>query len=151
MGINYKVPIDQAKLAQLKAAFEHISWRKQNWLLVRFPGCDTDAETCELVEGVTKDQVQKWKKDDISFKAAYDLLKGGLIDWEKHIARSLEAGNALLGAMENRKLIEKSWEELESARAVSAKSAAINQALDRMVGKKENIEIAVVRMEDLLE
>ena len=146
----YKAPLDRDLVRQLKIAFAEVSTAKQKWLVTRFPGCETDKEANELC-GVTDGVIRGWKERDITFKAAYNLLKSGLIDWEKHLAYNIISGNALLGALENRKLIEIPWEECSSARIATAKSTAINQALDCTIGKKESYETTVTKMEDLLE
>lgn len=143
-----KVPLDEHKVAQLSTAFSELSTKKQTWLLQRFPHCDTDAEASKLLNIDVKAPVD-WKRDDAQFALCYNLLKSGLIDWERHLAQSLESGNALLAAMENRKLLLKSWDTL-NAREASAKSATINQTLARVLGQKEGIDINVINVADVL-
>lgn len=129
-----EVPLDKNKVAKLTAAFAELSSRKQSWLLQRFPHSEKDTEATERLHDpeVNERTVQEWKKTDESFKLCYDLLKGGLIDWEKHLAVTLEAGNALMAAMENRRILARPWESL-NAREASAKSTAINQTLSRVL------------------
>lgn len=143
-----KVPLDEHKVAQLSAAFSELSTKKQTWLLQRFPHCDMDSECSELL-GLDKRISTDWKRDDPNFALCYNLLKSGLIDWERHLAQSLEAGNALLAAMENRKLLLKSWDTL-NAREASAKSATINQTLARVLGQKEGFDINIINIADVL-
>jgi hypothetical protein len=129
-----QAPLDKDKLAKLTAAFAELSTRKQSWLLQRFPHSETDVEATERLNdaSVSARTIQDWKKADVNFMCCYNLLKGGMIDWEKHLAVTLEAGNALVAAMENRKILSRSWESL-NAREASAKSTAINQTLTRVL------------------
>ena len=147
------LPIDKTQLDELTRCFRSLTTVQQDFLVTRFPHCETDKEAAGLLhdEGrdITADKVDVWKRRDVTFARAYELLSGRIIDWAKYIATDIEAGNALLGALEARKLIRKSWDDL-SAREATAKMQAISQSLDRVVGKKERIEVNALRLIDLL-
>jgi len=151
---KFVVPIDRSRLERLAKAFSRLSTLKQNFLLTRFPSCETDRDAMSRMKEseweVVESQLANWKKNDMDFRTAYDLMKEGIVDLAAHLARTIEQGNAVLAAMENRKLIMLPWDKV-SARAATAKSAACNQALDRIVGKKETVKVATVHIDELLD
>jgi len=151
---RFVVPIDRTRLETLATSFGKLSTVKQNFLLTRFPSCDTDRDAMERMKEseweVNEAQLANWKRNDPDFKLAYTLMKEGIVDLAAHLARTLEQGNAVLAAMENRKLIMLPWKDI-SARTSTAKSSACNQALDRIVGKKETVQVASVHIDDLLD
>ena len=152
-GQKVEVPVDRAALAELLGLFGHLSRLKQDYLLTRFPHCDSDEEAVGLLvaqgEKITSSMMKGWKSQDTSFRRAYELLSGRLVDWAKYIAMSVEAGNALLGALESRRLIARPWADL-SAREASAKMQAIQASLDRVVGRKQEVDVNVRRIEELV-
>ena len=145
-----QVPVDRSKLETLMRLFTGLSVAQQDFLITRFPHCNTDKEAVGLLScGTTDNMVDHWKRSDPDFKRCYDLLASRLIDWAGYLASDIEAGNALLGALENRKLLLRPWEDL-GAREATAKAQAANQALDRIVGKKTTLDVHVVRVEDII-
>ena len=151
IGDRIDVPLDRDKVSKLSAAFAELSTRKQSWLLQRFPHSETDVEaTARLSDSeVTPRTVQDWKRQDINFLCCYNLLKGGLIDWEKHLAVTIEAGNALMAAMENRAILARPWMSL-NAREASAKGTAINQTLQRVLSTMDTNRTVRKSIEELV-
>jgi len=122
--------------------------------LARFPNGGTDAEALEIASRrrdspITAHQLGAWQSHNSDFVRAYDILSTRLVDWQKHLAMSLEAGNAVKAAMENRRLLDMPWEDLDSRKS-TAKAQAAQGALERVVGKHERVDVTVVRIEDLL-
>jgi len=143
------VPVDMSKIERLTRCFIVLSNKKQDWLLTRFPGCDTDKDACEVTK-VSQSVLGDWKRKDMDFLGAYNLLASGCVDFAAHLARRIDQGNAVLAAREVRKLVEMDWKaDVDSARLASAKATACNQALERTLGKKVDITGRTVRMEDL--
>lgn len=142
------VPIDPKSLEELQKCFEQLSVAQQDFLITRFPHCDTDKQAAEMLSGMTPAKVDHWKRDDQNFARAYNLLKGRLIDWARHLAQSIEAGNVLLAAAEARKLLLKPWDAL-NAREASAKGSIVHQTLDRALGG-EGEQRRITRVEDLI-
>ncbi len=144
--------LDQMQLAKLRQEFGELSLSKQHWLLARFPNCNTDMEATKLCgEPYAKMTVDHWKRSDKGFRFCYDLMSSGHADWERHLAHSIEDQSALIAAIENRKLLLTPWGDVKSARESSAKATAINQTLERVVGKHRSLnEEKTVRVEELL-
>lgn len=147
------VPIDHNALQELLDIFGQLPGVQQDWLLTRFPVAETDEEATELVvrggRTLSHSTVKGWKGKSAEFKRAYDLLSGRLIDWAKHLVMSIEAGNAIIAAMEKRRLLTKPWSELQ-AREATAKMQGIEASLDRTVGRKQEVDVNIIRVEDLI-
>jgi len=147
------VPVDKQKLEELARAFAELPHIKQMFLLTRFPGCETDLEAIGLMDAkfeMTANKLGGWKRSDALFLHAYELMKSGIVDLEAHLARTIEQGNAILAAMENRKLILTPWSAIKDGRTAAAKSSACNQALDRIVGKRENVALIATKLADVV-
>lgn len=152
-GKRLRVPVDPLALQELKDCFAELGQTKQMWLLTRYPFCDTDEEASRrMVDGgtpISLSTVRGWKQRDPAFRRCCDLMAGRLVDWVAHIVMSIEAGNAILGAIEARRLLERSWEDCD-ARTSTAKAQAAQASMDRFVGKKQQLDINVVKLSDLV-
>lgn len=123
-----------SELRELITAFVDLSVLKQSWLITRFPGCDTDKEALEKTE-LTKSVLDSWKRQDKDFATCYSLMYRGIPGWEKALTKALEEGNALIAALELRKMLQTPWKDTEGARWASAKATMINQALGKLERK----------------
>ena len=153
-GRRIKIPVDHKALSELETLFPRLSATKQDWLLARFPFSDTDEEATETVNRNGKElahsTVKGWKQKDLDFSRTYSLLAGRCIDWSAYISMSVEAGNAVLGALAVRELLKKPWAAL-TAREATAKMTAAQASLDRVVGKgKQELDVRVLRIEELV-
>ena len=152
-GKKIDVPVNRAALGELVEIFSGLSPIKQDWLLARFVACDNDEEATQSVVAKGRElphsTVKGWKQKDGAFMKAYVLLSGRCVDWASIVCMSIEAGNAVLGALANRELLLKDWNDI-SARMATAKQEASNKSLDRVLGRKSEIEINIRRLEDLV-
>lgn len=152
-GSRVAVPIDTQQVNQLSRLFAQLSVVKQDFLLTRFPHCDSDEEACRLMvergDRCTTNMTDRWKATDGTFKECYRILSGRLVDWARFLAYDIEAGNALLAAIENRKLLLMPWKDL-GAREATEKGKAGSNALDRIIGRKQQVDARIIKIEDLL-
>lgn len=152
-GERVTVPLDPAQLDELVTVFGSLSTLKQNWLLIRFPRCESDAEACRIVtaqgDHVTDEMIKQWKRRDSAFEQAYTLLSSRCIDWARHLAYSIEAENAVFAAMEKRRLIQVPWGDLDG-RGTTAKMQACSDSIDRVLGKEKQSGVAVILLTDLI-
>ena len=154
-GRRIDVPIKAADVAELTQVFQQLTVTQQDWLILRFLSGETDEETTHMLnarlavrsKSVQPDTVRRWKSRNTEFRRAYDLMASRMVDWAKFFVMQIEAGNAVLGALEVRQILLKPWDALDS-RGVTAKMTAAQGSIERVVGKKQEVSVAL-RVEDL--
>ena len=147
------VPLDPSALEELVGLFSAQPTLRQDWLLIRFPRCESDAEAVRIAisEGmaVSVDIVKTWKHRDPEFLRVYELLSSRCVDWARHLAFSIEAENAVYAAMQKRKLILTPWDDMDG-RQVTAKMQACSDSIDRVLGKEKQAGTAIILLTDLI-
>ena len=168
-GTRIELPVDTAAVAEFTGLFAQLTIRQQNWLIIRFLGdCETDEEATRALnrraeakteDGVAKgtlgdtklvaaETARKWKQNNAVFRRSYDLMASRMVKWAEALVLDIERGNAVLGAIEMRSLLQTPWSELDS-RGKTAKEHAAQSSLDRVVGRKTTVT-GEVRVEDLI-
>ena len=134
-GSLHKVsePLEQGtRLAhgeRLKELFKTLDQRQQAWLLMRFPGCQSDEEASARLKESGMDVPHRtktrWKKDDRAFIECYDLMRSNLVDVVAHV-NSAEVGEAIRVAMlEALELLKTQWAQMITPGLIKAKTDLI--------------------------
>lgn len=110
--------------------------RQQTWLAVRAT-TETDVEANEEL-AVSAPMASRWKSDP-NFRFCYDRLARAGTNRERDLVAAIERSNAVRAAVERQRLLMTPWDQCDRSLA-AAKSAMINDTLERVVPKRRTIE-----------
>ena len=126
---------------RLQSSFARLTSKQQEWLLTRRDyNTDTDCSQALGYSNKTGPQAN-WKRTGVDFREAYGLIINGALEGaDALIVEALSNANGLRALIEERKILDMSWEDVSDAKLGGMKSTAVKEAVNRVKPAKHVTE-----------